>query len=213
VYTQAQNTPQIQTDGFFGFGEYMIDEKISAFKFTNAYKVFDVNGNQIGTVEQDKVSGGAKAARLLLGSGVKAMQSFKLDIKDNSGATLVSIQRGGMGSAGGIRSISLSDGSGRPIGGIKILFSMWTPKQEILSPDGAPIGRIEGDWKGWNFTIFDASGNAIGNINKKWSGAMREIFTTADKYHVSVSPQAAGAYRMAVVAASITLDMVLKEFK
>ena len=186
---------------------------MSVFKFTNAYVIYDTSGRQIGTVEQEKVSGGAKAARLLLGSSVKAMQSFKLDIKDNSGKILASIQRGGVGSSGGLRSVSLLDGSGKSIGSIKILFSMWHPKQEILAPDGSCVGRIEGDWKGWNFTISDPSGNTIGTVNKKWSGAMREIFTTADKYFVSVSPHASGAYRMTIIAAAITLDMVLHEFK
>ena len=198
---------------FFSLSNFVIDEKVSAFKFTNAYKVFDANGNQIGTVEQQKISGGAKAARLLLGRGVKGMQAFSLDVKDLNGNVLVNIQRGGIGVAGGIRSVTMTAGTGQPLGTIRVLFSWLKPKLEILDPNEVAVGRIEGDWKGWNFTISDTAGTAIGTVNKKWAGAMKEIFTTADKYHVSISPQAAGAYRMAIVATSVTLDMLLKEFK
>jgi hypothetical protein len=42
--------------------------------FTDAYKIFDVNG----AVDQQNISGGAKAARLLLGGNVKSIQSLKL---------------------------------------------------------------------------------------------------------------------------------------
>ena len=199
-----------ETD-FFSLSNYIIDEKISAFKFTNAYKVYDSNGMQIGTVEQQKVSGGAKAARMLLGSGAKAVQSFQLDIKDINGNTLASVQRGGLGS--GIRTINILDGGGSTLGTIKIVFSMWAPKQEILSPSGEVIGRIQGDWKGWNFEIKDVRDNVFGTINKKWNGAMKEIFTTADKYLVTISEDVEKLYRIAIVATAITIDMVLKESK
>jgi len=209
----AQSFPAPVSGDFFSLGEYVIDEKVSVLKFTNAYRLFDLNGNPIGSIEQQKISGGAKAARVLLGGNVKAMQGFRLDIKDAGGNVLVSVQRGGLGSAGGLRNVSLLDGSGQLIGSIKILFSFLTPKQEILDSNGQVIGRIQGDWKGWNFTITDLTGNSIGTVNKKWSGAARELFTTADKYRVSVSPQAAGAFRPTIIAAAVTLDMVLKEFK
>ena len=207
--TYASATP----GDFFSIGEYVIDEKVSAFKFTNAYKVFDTAGRQIGAVEQQKISGGAKAARLLTGSNVKAMQSFKLDITDAGGSVLVSIQRGGVGARGGIRNINILNSSGRSIGSIKILFSWLTPKLEIRDQMGQPVGLIQGDWKGWNFNITDFAGNVIGTVNKKWAGAMKEMFTTADKYHVSISPNANGAYRQTIIAAAITIDMVLKESK
>jgi len=207
------NVPPQLNDDFFSIGEYIIDERVSAFKFTNVYKIFNTTGQQIGIVEQQKVSGGAKAARLLLGSNIKALQEFKLDIKDMNGTILTSIRRGGAGSRGGLRNVSLFDGTGNAIATIKLLFSLFTPKQEIIAPNGQVIGRIQGDWKGWNFTITDISGNTIGTINKKWAGLMKEVFTTADKYYVKINPNTVGIYRQAIIAAAITIDMVLKEFK
>ena len=145
---------------------------------------------------------------MLLGKNVKSLQSFQLDIKDANGKTIASVQRGGLGS--GIHTINILDGAGKALGSIKIIIS-WKPKQEILSTSGEVIGRIQGDWKGWNFEITDSRDNVLGSINKKWNSAMKEIFTTADKYVVSILDNVEELYRILIVAASITIDMVLKE--
>ena len=200
-----------KNDDFFSVGDYVVDEKISAFKFTNAYRIFDVKGNQIGSVEQQQISGGAMAARLLLGGKVKAMQSFKLDIKNMSGNALATIERGGIGSAGGIWNVNLSDGYGKSLGTLRLIRG-WKPRQEILGANGQTVAIIQGDWKGWNFTISDNFGDTIGTINKKWNGVAKEMFTTADKYRVSVLPHVTELHRAVIASAAITIDMVLKEF-
>jgi uncharacterized protein YxjI len=210
--TQNQSSSAVQLP-FFTNSEYVIDEKVSAFKFTNAYKVFDTNGSQIGAVEQQQVSGGQKAARLLFGSNVKGLYGFTLDIKDADGNVLVTIQRPSIkGGSKNMRQVNLTDSVGRPIGFIRFVFSMWTPKMDILDANAQTIARIAGDWKGWNFSITDLNGTEIGTVNKKWNGALKEAFTTADKYHVTILPQSDAANRIAIVAAAITIDMVLKEF-
>ena len=201
------------SEDFFSLGAYIIDEKISALKFTNSYKIFNTTGQQIGMVEQQKVSGSAKAARILIGNNIKTMQSFKLDIKDISGSVLVSIQRGGVGSEGGIRNVNILSSNGQPIGSIKILFGLFTPKLEIKNSTGQVTGYIQGDWKGWNFSITDTLGNIIGTINKKWAGAIREVFTTSDKYFVSINPNMVEDCNQIMIAAAITLDMLLNEYK
>ncbi len=45
-------------------------------------------------------------------------------------------------------------------------------------------------------------------------GLLKEAFTTADKYVVSIVPEyAEDTRKMAIVATAITIDMVLKESK
>jgi uncharacterized protein YxjI len=97
------------------------------------------------------------------------------------------------------------------LGAIKFGGFSLKPKLDILAPDGSVIGKIAGDWRGWNFTVSDMNGAPIGAVNKKWNGAMKELFTTADRYHVSISPQLPGTYRTAIISAAVTLDMVLHE--
>ncbi|RZL40569.1 MAG: scramblase, partial [Pedobacter sp.] len=79
---------------------------------------------------------------------------------------------------------------------------------------GENIAQITGDWKAWNFDIKNPAGQEMGKISKKWAGAMKEIFTTADKYNVSIDPSyAENNNKVAIVATAITIDMVLKESK
>ncbi|MFC2110973.1 phospholipid scramblase-related protein [Bacteroidota bacterium] len=73
---------------------------------------------------------------------------------------------------------------------------------------------IAGDWKAWNFTIKNSADAQIGTISKKWAGAVKEIFTTADKYNVNIESNFANeTAKVLVVSSAITIDMVLKEAK
>ena len=214
AYAPPVMAEPVQAGSFFSLSEYVIDEKVSAFKFTNAYKVFDAEGQLIGSVEQQGVSTGQKAARLLFGNNIKSMFAFTLDIKDAQGNVAASIQRDGASSGlMNMRTMRIMDAAGNQVGALQFVFSWVTPKMDILDAAGQVIARIAGDWKGWNFSITDTAGREIGSVNKKWNGAMKEMFTTADKYRVSIDPQAVGVHRVAIIAAAVTIDMVLKESK
>ena len=80
---------------------------------------------------------------------------------------------------------------------------------------GNNIASISGDWKAWNFSIQDNTQSEIGTISKKWNGAMKEVFTSADKYIVELLPiyNSNHENKMAILATAITIDMVLKERK
>jgi uncharacterized protein YxjI len=194
---------------FFAGNDYFIDEKVNFFRFENAYKVYDAEGIQIGVIAQ-KLSAGAKMLRLLL-NNAKAMMPFALEIRDMQDEKLVTIRRGW---TFWTSKIALEDANGIVIGRIKQKFRLFRPTFNIFDADGQQIGSITGDWKAWNFGITDNEGASIGKITKKWAGAMKEIFTSADKYNVSIAPEVAEDTRkIAIVATAITIDMVLKESK
>ena len=185
----------------------LIDEKVNAFKFENEYKVFDESNNQIGSINQ-KLTGGQKILRLLLN---KAMLPFTLDIVDTNGMTLAKIQRGWTFF---MSKISIVDDKGNTVGFIKQKFKLFKPTFEIQSEKNEPIGKITGDWKAWDFKIFDDKEIQIGTVSKKWAGLLKEAFTTADKYIVTIeSNNLSKENRIAILASAITIDMVLKEAK
>jgi uncharacterized protein YxjI len=185
----------------------LIDEKVNAFKFENEYKVFDEENNQIGAINQ-KISGGQKLLRLLLN---KAMLPFTLEIVDENGNIQARIQRGWTFF---MSKISILDDKDNTIGHIKQKFKLFKPTFEILSENNEPIGKITGDWKAWDFKIFDDKEIQIGTVNKKWAGLLKEAFTTADKYVVNIeSNNISKENRIAILASAITIDMVLKEAK
>ena len=191
---------------FFETNTFFIDEKVGFFKFTNAYKVYDSEG-EIGLITQ-KLTTGQKMLRLLL---KKAMLPFTLEIIDLEGEVLVSMHRGW---TFWMSKITLTDNKGDLLGSIKQKFVLFKPTFKIYDEASLEIATIAGDWKGWNFLIVDNAGVTIGTITKKWNGILKEAFTTADKYVVDIVPEyAEDKKKMAIVSCAVTIDMVLKESK
>lgn len=192
---------------FFNHNDYFIDEKIGLFKFSNAYKVYDDKGVQIGNIQQN-VPGWHKLLRLFLS---KAMFPFTLDIKEMDNTVVATIHRGW---TFWLSKITIFDGNGTPIGGIKHKIKFFKTLFQVTDTNGQVIADIKGDWKAWNFTIVDTSGNELGQITKKWAGILKEAFTTADKYRVIINEKCPeDLKKIAIVAGAITIDMVLKESK
>jgi uncharacterized protein YxjI len=197
-----------QIPTFFLGDEYFIDEKVNFLKFTNEYKVYNEQGAQIGIIKQ-RMSGWHKFLTILIN---KAMMPFQLEITDVNDQLQATISRGW---TFWMSKISVTDPNGVEIGIIKQKFKFFKPTFTITEPStGDTIAQITGDWKAWNFTIKNSLGVEMGKISKKWAGAMKEIFTSADKYNVSIDPTyAENKQKVAIVATAITIDMVLKESK
>ncbi len=194
-------------NNFFATNSYFIDEKVNYFKFENCYNVFNDEGQNIGAVKQ-KLSVGDKLLRLLLN---KAMLPFLLEIKNNEDQLEVSISRGWTLF---MSKITIKNAQGETIGSIKQKFKLLKPTFKIFNSSEEQIAEINGDWKAWNFKITDPSGNEIGAISKKWGGAMKELFTTADKYNVNIDANYSNTEnKIVILAGAITIDMVLKENK
>ena len=108
--------------------------------------------------------------------------------------------------------IIIKNAQGDIIGTIKQKFKLFKPTFKIFNSSEELIAEINGDWKAWNFSITDASNNQIGSISKKWAGALKEIFTSADKYNVNIDNNYSNVEnKIAILSGAITIDMVLKE--
>ena len=193
------------SEKFFGHDQYIIDEKVSGFRLTNAYRVYDISGAEIGAIEQE-MSVGQKALKLMVG---KKMLPFTLHILDADGYTVATVRRGATLI---LSKTTVLDGDGSAIGRIDQKLTVLKPHFTIIDSAGTPIAEIHGDWKAWNFEITSADGRPLGTINKKWNGAAKEFFTNADRYLVTIDPSVAeDTGKMVIVAAAITIDMILKE--
>ncbi|MDV6170010.1 phospholipid scramblase-related protein [Flavobacterium sp. DG1-102-2] len=192
---------------FFESNSYFIDEKVNLFKFENVYQLYDDKGQHIGAIKQ-KLTTGQKLLRLLLNKG---MLPFMLEIVNLDGKVQATVSRGW---TFWMSKIVITDANGVPVGSIAQKFKLFKPTFKISDNAGVVVGQITGDWKAWNFKISDAKENQIGAISKKWAGAMKEIFTTADKYNVVINDDYADKKnKLAILAGAITIDMVLKEAK
>lgn len=195
------------SSNFFDANSFFIDEKVNMFKFENQYNVFNDKGENVGAIKQ-KLTTGQKVLRLLV---KKPMLPFLLEIHNAKGETEATISRGW---TFWMSKITIQDANGKLLGTIKQKFKFFKPTFSIYNPSEILIAQITGDWKAWNFTIQDDKGAQIGVISKKWAGALKEIFTSADKYNVMVSPDYLDREsKIAILAGAITIDMVLKESK
>lgn len=82
----------------------------------------------------------------------------------------------------------------------------------LAGPADETLGSIDAEnWRSWDFAIHDASGREVGRITKKWAGILREGFTTADRYLLSISGEVSGDLRGLMVASAAGIDTALKQ--
>jgi hypothetical protein len=74
------------------------------------------------------------------------------------------------------------------------------------------LGEIRAEnWRAWNFSIIDVSGQEVARITKTWEGLAKTMFTTADDYLLDVQPACTGTLRWLVFASAISVDLALKQ--
>lgn len=194
-----------QIPKLFELNTIIVNEKVGVLKIANQYKLQNEKGEDVGAVHE-KVPGWSFALRMVLN---KSMLPFELNITDEQNQVLASIKRG---FTLFMSKVKVFDGSGKLIGTFQGKFKLLGTRFDIEDENGARVGTIEGNWKGWDFKISDKDGNQIGSVNKKWAGALKEVFTTADKYKVEISEKVSeDENKILIVAVAITIDMILKE--
>lgn len=192
-------------DSFFSNNTLVIDEKIAAFKLSNAYRVYDGKGEEIGAIQEHK-----SFFHILLSMFLsQGMLPFELNILNADGRRIAQLKRG---LTLFMSSVHIYNGNGQSIGSFKQKFTLMKPKFVLVNNMGEVLATIKGDWKAWNFTIQDTNNQSIGTVDKKWNGLGKELFTTADKYVVNISPSVTDEnQRIAITSVAAALDMVLKE--
>ena len=192
-------------DKFFSNNTFVIDEKIEVFKLSNAYKVYDGQGQEIGAIQEHKSFFNVILDMFLSDS----MMPFELNILNADGKRIAQLKRG----LTLLRSkVRIFNEAGAPIGSFKHMFSLVNPKYILMDNEGREIATIKGDWAAWNFEITDTAGQRIGRVDKKWDGLAKELFTTADKYVVNIEPSVTDEnQRIAIASVAAAIDMILKE--
>lgn len=189
---------------FFDTNSYFIDEKVNYFKFENCYQIFNEKGENIGTIAQ-KIPTLHKILSLIINKGIFP---FHLEIRNSNDELQASISRGWTFL---MSKIVICDQNGIQTGTIQQKFKLFTPTYKIFNNSDVQIAEITGDFRAWDFVIKDINSIQIGTISKKWAGVMKELFTTADKYNVSIdSSYSNNENKINILASAITIDMVMK---
>ncbi len=210
---QRQVSEQAELGGVAGGGGsvftepiLVVNQKAKLIEVNSEYAVYDQDGNQIAAVRQVGQSALKKALRFV--SSVDQFLTHNFQIVDMDGNILLTITR----PAKIMKSrVEIADGAGRAIGSI-VQKNMIGKINFRLEAGGTTIGSINAEnWRAWNFSIQDTSGDEVARITKTWEGLAKTMFTTADNYVLQIHRPLQEPLRSLVVASALSVDTALKQ--
>jgi uncharacterized protein YxjI len=185
----------------------IVSQRAKLVELTNQYLIQDVEGGELGRIQQEGQSTVRKALRFI--TDVDQYLTHTLGVYDNGGNKVLEIVRP--------RKIfksrfKVTDGGGREVGQIVQNNVFGKISFELLGELGNKLGAIKAEnWRAWDFSIVDATDTEIGRIDKKFVGVAKAIFTTGDKYIVDIRPEVTGDLRLMALAAALAIDTALKQ--
>jgi len=186
---------------------FLVKEHVGMFKAANNYDVFcPETGEERLHCREDQLG---LFTKLLRFTDYKRMTPFNLDIRTPSGETVLNVSRG---ISVFLSKVDVHDQNGERIGGFKQKLFSIGGAFDVLGQDDQPICALKGKWTGWDFR-FMAGETELAHVTKKWAGLGKELFTTADNYILSISPEVPpeNPVRQLILGAVMCIDMVLKE--
>lgn len=179
--------------------EFVVNEKIKII--SNEYPLYDEKGNQVGFIKEKR------SFFTFIMSRFFAPTTLRL--YDENNRLVASMYKGW---AFLHPSFDIYDDKDMLIATIRNKFTLFKPKSTFFNSNGDENAYLTGNIIAWNFNITDTKGNEIATVDKQWKGFVAEIFTTADKYHVSISPRVTDpSLRTALIMVSGCIDLIYKE--
>lgn len=189
---------------------FLVKEQVALMKLTDRYNIFDPDtGKQIGFAKET-VGALTQLLRFFIN---KQLMPTRIVIKEQEEAEpVVTLYRGFTL----LRSIvHVIDHNQVAVGFFRSKIFSLGGGFTVHNPEGEQIADVKGNWKGWDFQLLDMNGNELGRVNKKWAGAMKELFTSADNYVISLNESIGTNAGLAalLLAAGLAIDIVFKESK
>lgn len=173
-------------------------EIVTGFETKNQYTVMDPSGQQLYTaVEED----GSTLMRLFL----KALRPFEITV---SGPGRNRVLRAKKPFRFYFHELEVVDPRGRTLGVIKRRFSFWRRIYTVEDTAGRELFQLFGPLlKPWTFEIMKA-GKSHGKITKKWSGVLKETFSDADNFGLTLPKGWDETARLLLLGAVFLIDFV-----
>ncbi|MFF8593773.1 phospholipid scramblase-related protein [Streptomyces sp. NPDC015220] len=211
VRRQVREEAGVATAGVGGgslFSEpvLVVNQKAKLIELTNEYKVFDQNGNQIGSVTE--IGQGVFRKILRFVSSLDQFLTHKLEIRDGYGQPQLLLTR----PAKFLKSrVVVSRPDGSQVGEI-VQRNVFGKINFAMNANGQQVGAIKAEnWRAWNFAIVDHADHEVARITKTWEGLAKTMFTTADNYVLQIHYQLPEPLLSLVVATALTVDTALKQ--
>lgn len=185
----------------------VIQQHVSSFNLEAHYTVCHPQGMPLANVDE-QASAGKKVMRFLSKNNADNLRRT-LHVTDvTNGAPLLSIDKS-FAFAAPKTMVTAPDG--RPLGQIDKDLHLGRPRFTLRDTAGTEVGRLQGNFSGWDFAIIDTTGNELAHISKKFDGIARQLLTDADTYVMRLRYNIQGPFRALLVSTAIAVDIVLFE--
>lgn len=189
---------------------YYIREHVGFLKLSDTYDILDPETQQQIGIAKEKPGTLIQLLRLLVNKKMLPTKVFVYEGADfeNQSNLLFSIERGmTLFNA----RVNVLDENGQLLGWFKSKFFSLGGAFRVFDAGGNEIALVKGDWKGRNFRFLDPQQNEIGKISQQWAGFAREMFSSADRYIISLNDQPSAGKAILLLAAGLAVDTVFKE--
>jgi uncharacterized protein YxjI len=158
------------------------------------YELYRPDGTPLGAVSEEQTLGGMFARKL---------STLRFVMTDTAGAKVATIEKPG---AFGVSNFLLYDAADQQVGELAQENLMFDPQFTISTADGQ-MRLTSSAVMAWDWALIDDSGAQVGAVTREFAG-LADMFTTAERYVVQLSPSLQGAHRLAALAACVCMDVV-----
>lgn len=182
-------------------------QKTKIIEMNIDFAIRDEEGSEVGRIRQEGQSQIKKLARFV--SSLDQFMTHTLGVFDASGAKVVELTRPRKVFKS---TVLVNDGHGAEVGRIVQENMIGKIHFGLVDAAGQAQGSIRAEnWRAWDFSIQDPSGNEVGRITKTWEGLARTVFTTADNYVLEITAPVSAPMRQLMLAAAAGVDLALKQ--
>jgi uncharacterized protein YxjI len=185
---------------------FFVREQVAVLRFADAYDLIDPVSAQPLGLAQEKPR--LKWLRLLLKKPMLPTEIVVLEADRQTVALRLE-----KGWSFFTSKLAVFDAQGRKLGCLRNKLFSLSGKLLVEDAEGRPLGEFSGGVFSWTRQLKDPAGVVIGTMDKKWAGLGKELFTSADNYHLEVAPAFAGQPDKValLLAACLAYDVIFAE--
>lgn len=173
----------------------VVVQQAKLFSSRAEYDVYAPDGTLLGSVHQVPGSGAGFLGQLA---------TIDYDIAGVDGSVLMRMIKPG---AFGRVHFEVSWSTGQSIGEIEQENLLFAPQFALSAADGTSARLTGGSMLSWSWTIEGMNGEPLGSVSKQFAG-LAEMFSSADRFVVELSPALGGLLRPLAIVATVCLDEV-----
>ena len=175
------------------------------FELRNHYTLTGEDGQEIGSVDQDKQSPVTFLLRLI--SALDLVLPVTLRVTNTEGREELRLHKSWFRFA-----VAVTDHDGEPLGSVNKKIRLGNAVFSVLGANGAEVGVLKAsNWRARDFTLQSAEGVEVAHVTKKWRGLLTEAFTDADSYAVTFEDTTDTTTRKLALAAALAVDLTMKQ--